>query len=99
MRIELEAILNELKKFFGKTAKEVGIELQIWGQYLLLLREALAAAGTKEEKERILRTEKYAWRGIETLKNKYEQNLEEISWKVFEKLLKILRNVLLAGLI
>ena len=93
--LSLEEILDNLKKYFKEPSKEAGEELKQWGFLMLEIKKELLSAKTDKDKENILRTEKYAWRAIDSLKAKYANQLEDITWDNLEKFLKILRNVLL----
>jgi len=86
---DYDELLEESAKLFGKQADAAREELAYWREKILLLR----AEGTEEARK----SEEYAFAAILNLAAENIAEAESNAWRVAERALKLLRNVLLSA--
>ena len=92
----IEDILEEIKKEVKILKKEEEAALKEWGKALVKIKIAQEKNSSEEEKKRLLKTEAYLWRGIESLKARLIGKIEDRVWDFVERLLNLLKKVMLS---
>jgi len=91
----MKEVASEIADEFKDKAEEAKQDLKYWGEKIVQLRIAMLT-GSAAEIEELKKSEEYAWNAIISLKTKYSYIIEEKSWLVAEKLLKVLKRVILS---
>jgi hypothetical protein len=91
----LNKFLETLKEEFSENKEEILQGLQEWGKIILQIKKDALTAKTEEDKNRLLKTEQYAWAGINTLKTRQHLHLQKNAWVFVEKSLVLLKKVIL----
>ena len=92
----IKKVIEEIsKEFKGKKVKDLKEQIKYWGEIIIKLRIVKLEEEDEEEIKRIERTEEYAWAAIASLKAEYSKLIEKKTWDVTEKILKLLRKVIL----
>lgn len=91
----VKEITKEISKEFKEYAEKAKFDLEYWSKKMIELRIA-KLKGDAKEIENAKKSEEYAWAAVASLKAKYSKILEDSAWKILEKVLQILRRVLLS---
>lgn len=92
----LDKFLKTLKEEFKENKEDIYEGLKDWGKIILQMQQQLLFAKNETDRKRIMKTEKYAWAGINALKTKQYLKFEKNTWVFVEKSLKIIKNVVLS---
>jgi len=92
---ELQEIKDKVALLFKEKAKEASEKIQLWAERILELKRLQTFQKDLVVLEKAKKSEQYAWDAIYVLYAQYSKQVEKEAWGVAEKLLKLVRDILL----
>lgn len=90
----IEELFKEIAGQFKENGQKAYEELRDWARILAKLKIAKLYPD-QNKMEELKKSEAYAWAGVMALRAKYNQQLEKNTWRLIEKFLILLKNILL----
>lgn len=95
-RSELDDIMDEISESFKDKSEALLAQMSEWGHIIFELRnKKILPTTSPEEIAQLVISEELAWAAVYASSALYASQVEKQAWSTLEKLLRLLRNVLL----